>query len=68
MSELSGYRDSLSLLEDDYNYKLQRLQNHYASLWIEIPDEEYESLRSNFVIERTVLETNSTINEPSNRD
>lgn len=62
MSELSGHRDSLSILEDDYNYKLQRLQNHYVSLWIEIPDEEYESLRSNYVIERTVLESNRLIN------
>lgn len=63
MSELSGHRDSLSILESNYNYKLQRLQNHYASLWIEIPEEEYENLRSNFVIERTVLETNRTIND-----
>ena len=62
MSELSEHRDSLSILESDYNYKLQRLQNHYASLWIEIPDSEYENLRSNFVIERTVLESNRLIN------
>lgn len=59
---MHDHTDSYTLLEDEYEQKLQRLQNHYASLWIEIPDDEYENLRSSYVIERTLLETNRLIN------
>lgn len=60
---MHDHTDAYTLLEDDYEQKLQRLQNHYASLWIEIPDDIYENLRSNFIIERTTLDINRTINE-----
>lgn len=58
---MHDHTDSYTLLENDYEQKLQRLQNHYASLWIEIPDEEYENIRSSYVIERILLETNRLI-------
>jgi len=58
---MHDHTDSYTLLEQEYEQKLQRLQNHYASLWIEIPDDEYENLRSSYVIERTLLEVNKKL-------
>lgn len=61
MSELSDYKDAYSLLEEEYERKLAKLRDENMRTGID-NEAEYENIRSNYIIERTVLESNRLIN------
>lgn len=59
---MHDHKDAYTILEEEYERKLAKIRDEAMRTWTDC-EEAYENCRSNYIIERTILETNRTINE-----